>query len=76
MRVFIFEGIATSGKSTLIQQLKASLSSLYIVVVDEAETHIPIMKETENSHIDFFTNLVSEKLSSNADLVIFDPTTI
>ncbi len=72
MTVFIFEGIATSGKSTIIQQLKASLGSLRLNVVDESETHIPIMKETEESHIDFFTNLVKQKLASNSDLVIFD----
>lgn len=72
MTLFIFEGIATSGKSTIIQQLKASLSSLRLTVVDEAETHIPIMKETGNNHINFFTNLVNQKLANDSDLVIFD----
>lgn len=72
MRVFIFEGIATSGKSTLIQQLKTSLGHLRLSVVDEAETHVPIMHEVEDSHIDFFINLINEKLASNSDLVVFD----
>ena len=72
MKVFIFEGIATSGKSTIIQQIKTSLISLRLTLVDEAETHIPIMKETEDSHVDFFINLIKQKLSTNSDIVIFD----
>src|SRR5882762_6132076 len=72
MRVFIFEGIATSGKSTMIQQLKDSRGSLQLSIVDESETHIPIMNEAEDSHVDFFIDLVNQKLASNSDLVIFD----
>jgi hypothetical protein len=30
------------------------------------------MNEVEDSHIDFFTSLVEEKLASDSDLVIFD----
>jgi thymidylate kinase len=72
MKVFIFEGIATSGKSTLIRQLKDSLAHLRLSVVDEEETHIPIMNEVEDSHVDFFINLINQKIASNSELVIFD----
>lgn len=72
MKVFIFEGIATSGKSTIIQQLGVALSDLRLNVANEDETHMPIMKGTDDSHVDFFINLVEQKLSDNADIVIFD----
>ncbi len=72
MKVLIFEGIATSGKSTLIQQLKSSLGYLRLSIVGEAETHVPIMNEAGDVHIDFFLKLITQKLASNSDLVIFD----
>ena len=72
MKVFILEGIATSGKSTIIQQLKSSLSGLQLTIADEVETHIPIMNDPGVSHVDFFIDLVKQKLASNSDLVIFD----
>jgi len=72
MHILIFEGIATSGKSTLIEQLKNSLNDKQVTVVDEDETHVPIMNETDSTHIDFFTNLVQQKTSVDSDVVIFD----
>jgi thymidylate kinase len=72
MKIFIFEGIATSGKSTIIQHLKSSLGSLRHSIVGEDETHIPIMNEPYDTHVDFFIYLLEQKLASNLDVVIFD----
>lgn len=72
MKVLIFEGIATSGKSTSISQLKKALPKLKVIVSEESETHIPIMKDTANKHIDFFEKLINRLVSEGPDLLIFD----
>lgn len=73
MKTIIFEGIATSGKSSLIQQLKAKLASrLDVYVAGEAETHVPIMKESEQLHVGFYKELLNRVIGIGPDLLIFD----
>ena len=72
MNVFIFEGIATSGKSTIIQKLETVLSDRRLSISSEEDTHIPIMHNTADSHADFFINLIEKKLTDSPDIVIFD----
>ncbi|MBI2588925.1 hypothetical protein HYW35_01820 [Candidatus Saccharibacteria bacterium] len=72
MKILIFEGIATSGKSTVISGLKEVLPGLNIEVVGESETHIPIMKEKADKHIAFFESLINKLIANKPDLLIFD----
>jgi thymidylate kinase len=72
MHVIIFEGIATSGKSTLIELLKEKfLKSLNTEVFGEEWTHEPIMKDTHDPNVPFFKSLLGE-INKNSDLVVFD----
>jgi thymidylate kinase len=72
MKLLIVEGIATSGKSTVINKLKEVLNDKRAVVYSEAETHIPIMDKPSELHINFFQSLISKALETEAKLVIFD----
>lgn len=73
MHVLILEGIATSGKSSIIRELEADLSThMSVVVADESVTHIPIMHKRDDAHLDFFKELVGGYLSKSADVAIFD----
>lgn len=72
MKIFIFEGIATSGKSTIISGLQKALPNLQVVVAGEPETHIPIMEQRANRHINFFRSLINQRIAEKPDLLIFD----
>ncbi len=72
MKVLIFEGIATSGKSTVISGLQKALPNRVVVVAGETETHIPIMQETNGKHIEFFKKLIQKYLAKRPDILIFD----
>lgn len=73
MKTIIFEGIATSGKSTVINLLKSSLDKrLKIKVADERVTHIPIMKSTNELHVDFYKELINKLSRNQPDLLILD----
>jgi thymidylate kinase len=73
MRVIIFEGIATSGKSTVIKKLVESFNdSLNVLIKDEADTHIPIMHKQKWLNLQFFKNLVGDCIKKQVDIVIFD----
>lgn len=71
MKVLIFEGIATSGKSTIISRLQKALPVRF-TVAEESETHIPIMKETADRHIGFFKSLINKLITEKPDLLVFD----
>ena len=43
MKLLIIEGIATSGKSTVIDKLRGILGDIQIAVYSESETHVPII---------------------------------
>jgi len=72
MKFLILEGIATSGKSTVINSIKKQLPNLDLRVALEPETHIPIMKQTDELHITFFENLINLLVAEKHDLIIFD----
>jgi thymidylate kinase len=72
MKIIILEGIATSGKSTITESIKARLPGLALRTVNEEETHIPIMRQTDELHIPFFKNLIEDVAAEKPDLVIFD----
>ncbi len=72
MKVLIFEGIATSGKSTVISGLEKALPGSKIKVVGESETHIPIMQKIADKHIEFFKSLIDKLVDENPELLIFD----
>jgi thymidylate kinase len=72
MRILILEGVATSGKSTIIQKLQDDLTQTVIRVYGEPDTHIPIMQKPHDLHIEFFEDLVQRAVDSDANLVIFD----
>jgi archaellum biogenesis ATPase FlaH len=73
VQILIFEGIATSGKSTIINRLAKSLpKEIETRVLTEDFTHIPIMKKNDDLCIDFFKRLISEILSSGYEVVLID----
>jgi thymidylate kinase len=72
MKILIIEGIATSGKSSLIKKLTELSGEQKLLVLGETATHIPIMDKTDERHIEFFKSLVNNAVKADADLVIFD----
>lgn len=73
MKILIFEGIATNGKSTIISNLSKGLSaSQNIVVASESETHLPIMDQRSELHKAFYLELINNYLNIRPDVVIFD----
>jgi thymidylate kinase len=72
MKVLIFEGIATSGKSSVISGLQKALAGLKVVVAGESETHEPIMEQRAERHIEFFSSLINRLTAEKPDLLVFD----
>jgi thymidylate kinase len=73
MKTLIFEGIATSGKSTITNRLVKSLKDeMKIELATEAQTHEPIMDQRSELHIPFFEDLIKRLTLKNPDLLIFD----
>lgn len=72
MKILIIEGIATSGKSSLIEKISNLLGNDNVNVYRESDTHIPIMDKTDDLHIEFFKSLLEDAAKSNAELTIFD----
>jgi thymidylate kinase len=72
MKIIIFEGIATSGKSTVISGLAKSLSHKKVLIADETDTHEPIMHQVERLHIEFFKNLVDKLAAQNMEFLLID----
>jgi len=72
MYIRIFEGIATSGKSTVIAGLKKGLADRKTVVYTEEDTHIPIQGDRKELHMQFFSNLIDRAVASGAEVVLFD----
>lgn len=73
MKTLIFEGIATSGKSTITEYLMKSLSrQMRIELATEEQTHIPIMSQRNDLHTLFFEGLINTMTLKHPDLLIFD----
>jgi thymidylate kinase len=71
-KMLIVEGIATSGKSSLIKEITNLLGEDKVRVYSESETHMPIIEQVNELHIKFFKDLVEDAQKSNAELIIFD----
>jgi thymidylate kinase len=73
MQILIFEGIATSGKSTLISKLEKALKSdKKILVAYEDETHEPIKEVRDELHLEFYKNFIQKQISKKPDVLIVD----
>lgn len=73
MKTLIFEGIATSGKSTVTGYLVKSLKDeMAIELVTEEETHEPIMTQRSELNTIFFEDLINKHTLKHSDLLIFD----
>lgn len=72
MKILIIEGIATSGKSTIIGMLQKQLSNQNVVVATEEETHVPIMEKRDELHIEFFVDLLNKLIENQPDVLICD----
>jgi thymidylate kinase len=73
VQTLIFEGIATSGKSTVIDYLVKSLKDeMTIELATEEQTHMPIMAQRNEPHTIFFENLINKLTLKHPDLLIFD----
>lgn len=74
MKTIIFEGIATSGKSTIIQALINLLEpETKLKVVPETETLMSVVDNTEQSvAVAYLTKLIGKVYADDLDIVIFD----
>ena len=72
MKVLIFEGIATSGKSTVVSELEKTLVGLNTVVLGEDGTHLPIIQKISDKHIEFFESLISNIIDTRPEILMFD----
>jgi thymidylate kinase len=72
MKILIFEGIATSGKSTVIRSLEKRLRAENLFVLSEDETHLPIREKRENLHLDFFMRLVARLTEAQPAVALVD----
>jgi thymidylate kinase len=75
MKIAIFEGIATSGKTSVIKFLKKSVeqTDLNYIVVKEEKTLMPIVENIDPAvSIQHLSKILGQTFSSDRDLVIFD----
>lgn len=73
MKTLIFEGIATSGKSTITSQLIKSLKDeMTVELATEEQTHIPIMDKRNELNTLFFEDLINRLTLKHPDLLVFD----
>jgi thymidylate kinase len=74
MKTLIFEGIATSGKSTIIDKLVAELSQAKTVkIVPETETLLAIVDNTDKDvSISHLKTLIGKVYEEKYDVVVFD----
>jgi len=73
MKTLIFEGIATSGKSKITNDLMNSLKDgMTVELATEEQTHIPIMARLSELHTLFFKDLINELTLKQPDLLLFD----
>ncbi len=72
MKILIIEGIATSGKSSLIENISKLLGNTKLVVFSETDTHVPIMDNPRDLHVEFFKSLLTDAVKTNAEHVVFD----
>ncbi|HSX06093.1 MAG TPA: hypothetical protein VLG92_00010 [Candidatus Saccharimonadia bacterium] len=72
MHIRIFEGIATSGKSTVITGLEKRLAGRKLVIYTEEDTHIPIQGDRKELHMQFFSDLIDRAVKAGVEIALFD----
>lgn len=73
MKTLIFEGVATSGKSTITNYLTKSLrDEMSIVLAAEERTHLPIIDQRGELSTLFFEDLINQLTLKHPELLIFD----
>lgn len=74
MKTLLLEGMATSGKSTIIKQLGDELgTNMSIKIVPETETLMKIVENTDRSvSIAYLSELIKNVYSHDYDVIIFD----
>jgi len=73
--IIILEGIATTGKSTVIKYLSQLLgkSNVTFTIVGEDITLMPILNNTEKSvSLDLLKRAINNVIQEGKDLIIFD----
>lgn len=74
-KIIIFEGIATSGKSTVIKYLSQLLdkSNQTFTIVGEDITLMPILNNTEREvSLNLLKRVINNTIQKGKDLIIFD----
>ncbi len=74
-KIIILEGIATSGKSTVIKYLSQLLdkSNLTFTIVGEDVTLMPILNNTEKEvSLDLLKRVINNAIQEGKDFIIFD----
>ena len=75
MKIIILEGIATSGKTSVMKKLTEVLAQkgLYFTVIGEEETLMPILNNTDKQvSINFLKNVIDRALKEIKDVIVFD----
>jgi thymidylate kinase len=75
MKIVILEGIATSGKTSVIEEISKVLKKRKAVflVISETETLLPLLDNTDKcKSIDFLKNIVKDSIGGKNDIIIFD----
>ena len=73
MRTIIFEGIATSGKTTVEQKLIKILGSKRVKFIDEFATLMPLIHNKDPKlAIEHLVRLISDLENNDADYIIID----
>lgn len=75
MKIIIFEGIAASGKTSVIEEVTKILQEQKIAfsVIPEAETLLPLLGNTEKEKsIEFIKKILAKSIGEMKDLIIFD----
>lgn len=75
MKIIILEGITTSGKTSVRNELENIFKSrnLDYLFIDEDETLMPILNNTDlKVSVDYLNNIIDKYISLNKQVLIFD----
>ncbi len=75
MQIIILEGISTSGKTSVKNELSKTLTKkdISFSVIGEDKTLMPILENTDkNTSIDFLKRVLADTLTTKKSIIIFD----
>lgn len=75
MKSIILEGIATSGKTSVKNLLCKILTeqNINFSIFEESQTLMPVLNNSDkNTSLDFLKTVISQALTLQKDLIIFD----